>query len=581
MARMVIMFLNLPSNFRTRQDARSKRNPNKPEGFRMVFSHRPCSLFNIMKLHPRNTTTALGIASVTASCAALAASVSTFPPAVARPNIVYVLADDLGYGDLQCFNPNGKIKTPRADRLAAQGMKFTDAHSTSAVCSPTRYAILTGRYNWRSTLQRGVLGGFSAPLIRESQPTVGKLLQKNGYATACIGKWHLGIDWPLIPGAGGIANSESIDFSKSFRNGPTMRGFDYFFGISASLDMPPYVFLENDRVAEPVTRQITTQNRSSPQTRPGPLGATFEAGRCLPDLTERAVKYIEEQAKSPERKPFFLYFPLTSPHTPIVPDKAFQGRSGINAYADFVMATDWALGQVLDALERCGIAENTIVIFTSDNGYAPYADYETLRKAGHEPSAQFRGWKADIWDGGHRVPFIVRWPARVKPGTTCADPVTLADFMATCADILGVAQTLPPGAAVDSVSILPDLLQTASAPVHEAIVHHSIGGKFSIRQGNWKLELCPGSGGWAAPRDPAAAEMGLPSVQLYDLSTDIGEQKNLVAQRPDIVERLTKLIEKYVEDGRTTPGPKQPNDVQIDIFKPTQPAVGSTAKQNQ
>lgn len=513
-------------------------------------------------MKPRLLTATLGIVSSGAIGSLLAAPAAAQVPAT-KPNIVYILTDDLGYGDVGCLNPQGKIKTPHIDRLAAQGMAFTDAHSASAVCTPSRYAILTGRYNWRSRLQNGVLYGYSEPLIKEGQLTVARLLRDNGYATACIGKWHLGFDWTFKKDTPTTdEKNPPVDFAKPIKNGPTTRGgFDYFFGISASLDMPPYVYIENDRAIEPVTKKLT-------HVRTGPAGETFDAERCVPDFTKRAADYIVERARDPQRKPFFLYLAMPSPHTPILPTKEFRGRSGISPYADYVMETDWAVGQVMEALERAGVAENTLVIFTSDNGCSPAANVDVLRKAGHEPSAQFRGLKADIWEGGHRIPFIVRWPARVKSATTCADPVTQADLMATCADILGVTATLPPGAAVDSASILPDMLQTAAAPAHEAIVHHSINGRFSIRQGNWKLELCPGSGGWMAPRDPAAKQQGLPDAQLYDLSADIAEQKNLIAEKPEVAARLTALLKKYVDNGRSTPGPKQVNDAKIDIFKP-------------
>lgn len=508
------------------------------------------------------------IASTGAIGSVIAASTFVQLPAFAsttsatRPNIVYILTDDLGYGDVGCLNPQGKIKTPCLDRLASQGMTFTDAHSTSSVCTPSRYAILTGRYNWRSRLQNGVLNGYSAPLIKEGLPTVASLLRSNGYTTMCIGKWHLGADWEYKPGVP-VTDEKNppADFTKPLKNGPTSRGgFDRYFGVIASADMPPFVYVENDRISEPITQTATF-------IRTGPACETYDPVNCVTDFTQKAVDYIMERGRDPERKPFFLYYPMTSPHTPIVPSKEFRGRSGINQYADFVMQTDAAVGQVMEALERAGVAENTIVIFTSDNGCSPAGDIEVLNKAGHKPNAHFRGLKADIWEGGHRIPFFVRWPGHVKAGTTCADPIILASFMATCADILGVKNTLQPNAAVDSISILPDLLQTATVPTHEALVHHSINGKFSIRQGNWKLEFCPGSGGWMAPRDPAAIQQGLPGMQLYDLAVDIGEQKNLIAENPEVVARLTALLEKYVADGRSTPGPKQENDVKVDIYK--------------
>ena len=349
--------------------------------------------------------------------------------AAKKPNIVYILADDLGYGDVKCFNPDGKIPTPNLDRLAAAGMRFTDAHSSSAVCTPTRYGLLTGRYNWRSRLQSGVLGGLSPPLIEPGRLTVPAFLQQQGYHTACIGKWHLGMDWPLQPGAepfdDRIEKGEQgwrVDFTKPIARGPNSVGFDYFFGLAASLDMVPYTFIENDRVTI-----IPTQDNAFPMmsghtnsfTRRGPAAAGFEAGAVLPTLTRKAVEYLEQRAGTAKAgTPFFLYVPLNAPHTPIAPTKEWQGRSGLNPYADFVMQTDASVGAVLHALDRLGLAPDTLVIFTSDNGCSPEAKFNELRAKGHNPSASFRGTKADIFDGGHHVPFLVRWPGRVQPGTT-------------------------------------------------------------------------------------------------------------------------------------------------------------------
>jgi arylsulfatase A len=493
-----------------------------------------------------------------------------------RPNILFILCDDLGYGDVKCNFPAGKIATPNIDRLAAGGRRFTDVHTTSSVCTPTRYGLLTGRYNWRSRLQTGVLGGLSPRLIEPGRLTVAGLLKQHGYDTAAIGKWHLGLDWAQArgrpaPEANGIEATHqnwSVDFTRPIAGGPTSVGFDYFFGISASLDMVPYTFIENDRVTV-----VPTVERSFPmtlgragQTRRGPGTPEFEAEGVLPELVRRATAYIDRRAGDARAgKPFFLYLPLNSPHTPILPTASFRGQSGISPYADFVMETDWAVGQVLDALDQRGLAENTLVFFTSDNGCSPAAGIPQLEAAGHKPNGPLRGTKADIWEGGHRVPFIVRWPGQVKAGTTGDQLISLVDFMATCADLLGVK--LPDDAGEDSVSFLPALRQSSGPPGREALVHHSINGKFSIRQAQWKLCLTPGSGGWSSPKDAEAVKLNQPSIQLYDIATDLAEANNVQAQHPEVVRRLTSLLEKYVAEGRSTPGKPQTNHGAIDIWK--------------
>lgn len=500
--------------------------------------------------------------------------------APARPNIVYILCDDLGYGDVKCLNPDGKIPTPNMDRLAAAGMTFTDAHSGSSVCSPTRYGVLTGRYSWRSRLKQGVLGGLSPRLIEPDRLTVAAFLRQHGYHTAAIGKWHLGMDWVKLEGRDvAELNIESaqqvrnVDFSKPIMNGPNSVGFDYYFGISASLDMVPYAFIENDRVTALPTEDADFEMMPGKpgRTRRGPRAPEFNAIDVLPRLTEKAVEYISQRAEQAKQgRPFFLYLPLNSPHTPTLPSPEWQGKSRLNAYGDFVMQTDATVGRVLEALDRHALADNTLVFFSSDNGCSPQADFEALAKAGHHPSYRFRGHKADIFDGGHRIPFLVRWPGKVKPGTTCDQLICLTDLLATCADILAVP--LPGNAGEDSVSILPALLGTAQKPLREAVVHHSINGSFAIRQGPWKLELCPGSGGWSAPRPGSPAERGLPPVQLYNLQTDISETTNVQDRHPEIVQRLTALLEKYVAAGRSTPGPQQPNTTPVEIRKASAPS---------
>ncbi|CAN5660979.1 arylsulfatase [soil metagenome] len=461
-----------------------------------------------------------------------------FATDTAKPNIVYILCDDLGYGDVQCLNPErGKIKTPNLDRLASQGMSFTDAHSGSSVCTPTRYGVLTGRYAWRSRLQGGVLDGYVEPLIAADRLTVPGFLKQQGYHTAIIGKWHLGFTIEGAEKKGG-GKGEGAPLGAITHDGPVTRGFDEFFGFHHAR-MIKSVF-ENDHVIE-----------------------ILEPVDMLPRLVQRATQHIAERTKAGQ--PFFLYLPLNSPHTPIVPSKEWQGKSGINDYADFVMETDWAIGEVLAALDKAGIANNTLVLATSDNGCSPAAGTTKLEAQGHFASAQFRGYKADIWDGGHRVAFFARWPDRVKAGSQCAQLICHTDLMATCADILDAR--LSDNAGEDSVSFLPALMGKEIAPVREAVVHHSISGKFAVRQGNWKLELCPGSGGWGKPGDADAKKQGLPDVQLYDLSNDIGETKNVQAEHPDVVARLTKILEQQIANGRSTPGAKQKNDAEILMVK--------------
>lgn len=506
----------------------------------------------------------------------LVSFVSDSADAADRPNFVFILCDDLGYGDVRCLNPNGKIATPHMDRLAREGMIFTDAHSSSAVCSPTRYALMTGRYNWRSKLQSGVLGGLSPRLIEPGRLTVAEMLRKAGYHTACIGKWHLGMNWVIKEGKDVSelaietpAQVGNVDYSKPITNGPNSVGFDSYFGISASLDMVPYTYIENDRVTVLPTGErdfLLMLGREGAKTRFGPAAPGFDAANVLPDLTRKAVEYIRSRsADAKAGQPFFLYLPFASPHTPILPTAEWQGKTGLNPYADFVVQQDEAIGEVLRALDDGGLSQNTVVVFTSDNGCSPQAKFDELLAKGHNPSHHFRGHKADIFEGGHRVPFLVRWPARIKAGTTSRQIVCLSDFMATAADIVGIS--LPPDAAEDSFNFLPALLGEKPPTSRSAIVHHSINGSFAIREGRWKLALCPDSGGWSAPRPGTKPVEGLPAVQLFDLETDVGESTNLEAKHPEVVARLSQLLEKHVADGRSTPGLAQKNTVTPNIWK--------------
>ena len=478
-----------------------------------------------------------------------------------RPNIVYILCDDLGTGDVQCLSGGkGKIATPNLDKLADGGMIFNDAHTCSSVCTPSRYGVLTGRYAWRTRLQKSVLWGNSKPLISKERETVATVLKRAGYHTACIGKWHLGLGWvgevtdnPMLKGC-------NVDYSKQLTDSPVSHGFDSFYGISASLDMAPYTWIHDFKVVE-----LPTAIKAF--TRKGPAAPSFEAVDVMPTITAKAIEYFKERAPLAKsgKKPFFLYLPYASPHTPIVPTDEWKGKSGLNKYADFVMQNDLCVGQLMDALEKYGLKDNTLVIFTSDNGCSPAANVKELVKKNHFPSANYRGYKADIWEGGHRVPFICSWPKRIKAGVINTQTICLTDLIATCADLSG--KKLPKNTGEDSVSFLSALVGKSEESLREAVIHHSINGKFAIRKGDWKMALCAGSGGWASPHDSQADKQGLPAIQLYNLKDDIGETKNVQAEHPEKVEELTKLLESYVKRGRSTPGPDLHNDVPVDIYK--------------
>lgn len=478
----------------------------------------------------------------------------------ARPNFVYILADDLGYGDVRCLNPEGKIATPHMDRLAAEGMRFTDTHSSSAVCTPTRYGIMTGRYNWRSRLKSGVQGGMSPDLIEPGRPTVASFLKNEGYHTACFGKWHLGFDWYRFPDkppfGDGIEKGPdgwNVDFTKPFGGGPLRVGFEHYFGIAASLDMVPYTFLEDQHVTELPTVdksfEMTAGEDKKGRTRVGPAAASFEAVNVLPEITRRAVRYIHEHAvEAKGGRPFFVYLPLNAPHTPIAPSPEWQGKSGISPYADFVMQTDATLGAILDALDESGLRENTLVVMTSDNGCSNQANLPQLATFGHNPNHVFRGHKADIFDGGHHIPFIARWPGVVPPNSVYKELACLNDWFATVADIVG--KPVPENAAEDSTSLLPALKGDPN-PVRKRLIHHSVNGSFALRQGQWKLILAQDSGGWSAPKPGSPQTKGLPPVQLYDLSQDISETRNLQAEEPELVSQLTRALLSEIGNGST------------------------------
>lgn len=476
-----------------------------------------------------------------------------------RPNIVIILADDLGYGDVSFYNENAAFETPNIDRLGAAGVAFTRAYTTSAVCTPTRYGLLTGRYNWRSTLKSGVTWGYSGPLISGTRMTLADMLQAENYETAFIGKWHLGWDWPFAgERPDNLDNPDirpEVDFGRPIENGPNDRGFSYSYSIPASLDMPPYVYVENNQPTT-IPEDTTVNHDEKSFWRKGLTGSDFRHTDVLPHLTTKTVEYINEQAANGD--PFFVYFALPAPHTPILPTSEHLGESNANLYGDFMLQVDGVVGRVVDALEANGLFDDTIVIFTSDNGASPRADFEELQQAGHDPSYIYRGHKADIYEAGLRVPFLVSWPNGIEEAFTTDETISTADFMATFAELTGAS--LPDDAAEDSYSVLPVLKQQAyEKPLREATVLHSIDGRFAIIKEEWKLILWPGSGGWSYPNTKEDLR-GLPAFQLYNLEKDPGEEFNLVHMYPDKVKELKALLETYIEEGRSTPGAPQTNE---------------------
>ena len=493
--------------------------------------------------------------------AGVSATLTRAVGAAARPpNIVWIMADDLGYGDVSCLNPESKIATPNIDRLAGEGITFTDAHSPSAVCTPTRYGVLTGRYCWRSPLKSGVLGGGSAPLIPRDRLTVPALLKSHGYTTAAIGKWHLGLGWVTSDGKPVADDMANVDFARPFGGGPTALGFDYFYGISGSLDMPPFLYLEGARATE-LPKGFSESKPYPLIWRRGPIGPAFQHRGVMGKITAKASDWVDGWAASKPAKPFFLYLPLTAPHTPIVPDARFKGVTGAGDYGAFVAEVDWSVGQILAALRRAGAERNTLVIVTSDNGPAPPMEKRKTEYQ-HFSAYHFRGRKRDIWDGGHRIPFIARWPSRIKPGSRTDETICLTDLMATCAAIVGAK--LPYNAGEDSCNILPALVgEKRSKPIREAVVHHSAYGAFAIRQGEWKLMLLRGVGD-----GPPSKDASLPQGQLYNMARDVEETNNLYDKHPEIVKRLTALLDRYQTEGRSTPGrPVEPTAEERDAAR--------------
>jgi arylsulfatase A-like enzyme len=473
-----------------------------------------------------------------------------------RPNIIIVLCDDLGQGDPQCYNPNSKIPTPNMDRLAKEGMRFTDAHTPSSVCTPTRYSTLTGRYCWRTRLKKGVLWhGWEQALIEEDRETIASMLDDFDYTSAAIGKWHLGWNWKTTDDKAASLKAHragTVDYKNRVDHGPLAVGFDHSYLIPASLDMAPYLWLVDDRAADAPTAETPGSKHRRQDGggfwRKGPMAPGFDFYGVVPAASEASIAFIDRIAaeqRDGDDDPFFLYYPLPAPHTPWVPTAEFQGDTTVGWYGDFVAQTDAELGRLLAALDRNGIAENTLIVFTSDNGsHWPEGD---ITKWGHDANNGWRGQKADIHEAGHRVPFLVRWPAVIQAGTVSDQMVCLTDLYATIAQIVG--HDLANDEAEDSTSMLP-ILKGKDEAIRGAMIHHSLNGTFAIRFYEWKLIVGLGSGGFTKIDTKADKAAGIEG-QLYNLKDDPQETKNLWKDNPERVTELIELLERYKTQGHT------------------------------
>ncbi len=473
--------------------------------------------------------------------------------AAERPNIIFIYADDMGSGDVSYLNPNSKFKTPTLDKIAQTGICFTDAHTPSSVSTPSRYGAMTGRYAWRSSLKRGVLGGFSPALIEKDRPTIASMLKGEGYNTYCIGKWHLGMDGWRNKDGSGVKNAnrltivgEDVDYENVKLSGPADRGFDYFYGIAGSLDMPPYLLIENDKVIDKAEVLYDRKVKNpAPYGRDGYAVKGRRPSFFLSNFTDKVTATIAKEAKN--KTPFFIYFALNAPHTPTDPAPEFKGRSGIGDYGDFMMEVDHRIAQVYKALEEAGIDNNTLVILSSDNG-AEVGAYRRFLDTGHSSSANYRGVKRDLWEGGHRVPMIATWPKVIKKGREVNQTVCTIDIYATAADIVG--HKLTDDEAPDSYSLLP-LIAGKGESERDFTVHHSVNGRFAIRKGDWVLiETKTGHDNNTEKNRVAeyyqkkgySEPLGVGNGELFNLREDIEERKNRYAEHPEIVAELTQIL---------------------------------------
>jgi arylsulfatase A len=487
---------------------------------------------------------------------------SSAQPATARPNVLILYADDLGFGDLGCYHSNSKIPTPNLNRLAAQGMRFTDGHSSSGICSPSRYALLTGRHHWRDF--HGIVGVFGASVFKPERLTLPEMLKQHGYATSAIGKWHLGWDWDAIKQAGakpiGEGNKsawsyKAFDWSKAIPGGPLAHGFDHYFGDTV-INFPPYAWIEDDKLIKAPDTMMDTENwkpikEGHWECRPGPMVSDWDPYQNIPTTTQRGIDFIRAQAT--QAGPFFLYFAFPSPHAPIIPNDQFDGRSQAGPYGDFVVETDDACGRLLRALEESGQADSTIVVFTADNGPEKYA-YTRDENFGHWSAHPLRGLKRDIYEGGHHVPYIIKWPGVTEPGSVCNALVSQIDLMATFASMCDFE--LPPDCAEDSHDLTP-LLHGESQSVRDTHIHNTREGEYAIRHGDWLLiaakdgYLSGRNAAWEKRHDyPDDNEL---SVELYNLKDDLGQRHNLASQAPQTVSELQDLLTKIREQGFSAP----------------------------
>lgn len=472
-------------------------------------------------------------------------------PMAERPNIVILYADDLGYGDLACQNPESKIPTPNLDRLAAEGTRFTDAHSSSGVCTPSRYAMLMGRYHWRKF--HGIVNSFDPPVLDAERTTLAELLRSQGYRTACIGKWHLGWDWKSIqrdpnskPDPKEGYSPDAFDWTRPLPGGPLDHGFDYYFGDDVP-NFPPYTWFENDRLLAPPTERLQIKLKTAEgnfETRPGPAVAEWDFYAVMPRLTEKAVDWIGKQTAD---QPFFLYFPFTSPHAPIVPTDSFRNASQAGGYGDFVAQTDAVVGCVLAALEAGGHSQRTLVIFSSDNGPETYA-YERIRRYGHRSMGPLRGLKRDLWEGGHRIPMIIRWPGKVPAGKVNDGLLSQIDLFATLAGVVGADH--PIGEAEDSLDQRPLIFGTGPSARTE-LVHNTQPNGFAIRAENWVL-IQARTGGVSKVPEWFDTENGYSkndqAGELYDLESDLGQHHNRYSENPAKVSELRERL-SAIRDG--------------------------------
>ncbi len=457
------------------------------------------------------------------------------------PNVIFILADDMGYGDITALNPASGIPTANLDQLVAKGMHFTDAHSNSAVCTPTRYGLLTGRYAFRTRLKSGVLVGYDPPLIEENRTTLGTLFSENDYHTACIGKWHLGLDWPkkndslpLFTGSQwDNPNTENVDYAGHIGGGPSERGFDYGYIIPSSLDIAPYCYIKNGKLTKPIKGKIEGKNpERGVFWRTADIQQDFDLKGTLGHLTDKAVSYLDKQGRKKDQ-PFFLYFPLTAPHTPWLPTDDVKGKSQAGVYGDFVVQVDQAVGAIMKKLEELGIEEETLIIFSSDNG--AHWTAEDKANFSHRANYIYSGMKSDVWEGGHRVPFIARWSGRIAAGSKSTEVVSMTDMMATFSALLNNNSK-----AEDSNDFLPVLLGEEGFQKREYTIHHSVDGIFAIRKGDWKLVDSKGSGGWSFNGNGAEHDL-----QLYNLTNDPSEKKNLLREHPEIAKELKDKLDEY------------------------------------